>query len=76
MARAHMPLEVVFELLDLAEGMVAARYRRQHPGAAQAEVDAAVRAWLRDRPGAPHGDAVGRRVAWPRPPATPASHWS
>jgi hypothetical protein len=24
-------------------------------------------AWLRDRPGAEHGDAAGRPIPWPRP---------
>jgi Rv0078B-related antitoxin len=65
---ARYPLEVVFELVDLASGMVAARYRREHPGAGDDEVEAAVIAWLGQRPGAPDGDAVGRLVPWPRPP--------
>jgi hypothetical protein len=59
------PLEIVFEMFELATGMVAARYRREHPGASDGEVEAAVAAWISDRPGAPGGDAQG--VARSRP---------
>lgn len=60
------PLEIVFDLFEVATGMVAARYRREHPDASQEEVDAAVAAWVSSRPGAPDGDAPGRVVSWPR----------
>ncbi|MFN0089737.1 MAG: hypothetical protein ACKVWR_05620 [Acidimicrobiales bacterium] len=63
--RVH-PLEVAFALTELGMRMQAERYRRDHPDASEADVEAAVRAWLHDRPGAPDGDAVGRSVAWPR----------
>jgi hypothetical protein len=36
--------------------------RRRHPDASEAEVDALLVAWLRERP----PDAPGRRIAWPR----------
>jgi hypothetical protein len=40
--------------------MVEARFRREHPVATEHEVREAVKAWWRDRPGAPIGDTVGR----------------
>ena len=38
------------------------RFRRENPGATDDEVTAFMRAWLRERPGAEHGDADGRPV--------------
>jgi hypothetical protein len=40
----------------------AQRFRREHPGCAEAEVDQAVAEWLARRP----ADAPGRVVSWPR----------
>jgi hypothetical protein len=54
-----------FELTELGMRMLAQRYRREHPEATEREVEDHVRAWLRDRPGAPDGDAVGRVVPFP-----------
>ena len=34
--------------------------RRRHPEADEAEIERGLAAWLRHRPGAEHGDAVGR----------------
>jgi len=59
-------LEDALELADLAERMVRARLRRQQPELSIAELEARVRAWLHERPGAPDGDAEGRRVELPR----------
>jgi hypothetical protein len=55
-------LEDALELADLAERMVESRLRREHPDWSEAAIEAAVLAWLRERPGAPHGDAPGRVV--------------
>jgi hypothetical protein len=60
------PLKIVFEMFELATGMVAARYRREHPDASDAEVEAVVAAWISDRPGAPGGDAPGVARSVPR----------
>ena len=57
---ARFPLQVAFDLSDFAVKVRAERHRREHPGATDDDVDAVVRAWLRDRPGAEHGDAEGR----------------
>jgi len=40
--------------------------RRSHPAADGAAIEELLRAWLRTRPGAEHGDGVGRSVTWPR----------
>lgn len=54
------------ELYDLAEAMVRQRLRRERPDASDAEIEAGVRAWRHERPGAEHGDGPGRLVPWPR----------
>lgn len=56
------PLAVAFELLELGARLRAQRHRREHPDATEGEVDAVVRRWMRDRPGAEHGDSPGRQV--------------
>jgi len=55
-------LEDALELAELAERMVRMRLRREHPGYDQAQIEREVLNWLHDRPGAEHGDAVGRVV--------------
>ena len=42
--------------------------RRRFPEADDDEIDRRLRAWLQERPGAEHGDGVGRPVSWPRTP--------
>jgi len=67
--RAETPAErirIVFELFEFAEAMVRQNWLRRHPGATPEEVDAAVLAWLSDRPGAEFGDCEGRPIEWPR----------
>lgn len=44
------------------------RLKREHPGETDAEIERRITAWLHERPGAEHGDAVGRVVPWPRRP--------
>jgi hypothetical protein len=46
--------------------MMRQNLRRNHPTLSDAEIEERVTAWLRERPGAEFGDAVGRRVPWPR----------
>jgi hypothetical protein len=52
-------LEDALELADLAERMVRARLRRDHPEWSDGELEERVLAWLHERPGAEHGDAEG-----------------
>jgi hypothetical protein len=42
------------------------QFRRRFPEADETEIDRLFRAWLQVRPGAEHGDGVGRPVTWPR----------
>jgi hypothetical protein len=39
--------------------------RKQFPEATEAEIEKRLRAWLRHRPGAEHGDSSGKPVPWP-----------
>lgn len=59
-------LEAALELAELAEQMVRERLRRAHPEANEDELEEKVLAWLHSRPGAEHGDAVGKVVLLPR----------
>lgn len=52
-------VRVALELHALGEQMLRSRLRRERPDITDAALDEAIRAWLRDRPGARHGDAVG-----------------
>jgi hypothetical protein len=61
-------LRVAFDLSDAAIVLVRARLHREHPRATDAEVERLLESWLSTRPGAEHGDGVGRVVAWPRVP--------
>jgi hypothetical protein len=44
---------------DMGVRMQRTRLRRTHPDASEDEIEAEVRAWLRRRPGAEHGDFPG-----------------
>lgn len=71
MAREHdlaaQRLQLAFELYEAGEAMMRAKLRRQHPDASERDIEALLVAWLRERPGAEHGDCVGTPVPWPRP---------
>lgn len=56
-------MELAFDLYRVAEEMKRQNLRRQNPDATEEEIEEGVRDWLRRRPGAKHGDGVGR----PRP---------
>lgn len=57
--RSVTGLALALELTELGAQLQAQRYRREHPGASDADVAQFVRAWMLDRPGAPYGDADG-----------------
>jgi hypothetical protein len=61
-------LRVAFDLFEAGVSMRRASLRREHPEAGPDEIDRLLREWLATRPGAEHGDAIGR----PRP-VDPAS---
>ncbi|MGI8814697.1 MAG: hypothetical protein ACR2G2_05260 [Pseudonocardia sp.] len=52
-------LLTAFELHDFGVRIYRQRLRLERPEAGDEEIDAAVDAWLRKRPGAEHGDGVG-----------------
>lgn len=52
-------MRVALDLYEVGEGMMRARLRRERPDADDAEIDAAIVAWLQHRPGAEFGDFPG-----------------
>lgn len=58
--------QTTLSLFELGEAMLRQKLKRKYPEASPAELDAHVREWLERRPGAEHGDGVGRPVPWPR----------
>jgi len=61
-------LRAAIEMSETGVEMMRQTLRRTHPELTELEIEARVRAWLMDRPGAPFGDAVGRPATWPRRP--------
>ena len=52
-------------LYEFAEAQMRQRLRRKRPAASDQEIEAMVQEWLLHRPGAEHGDAIGRPIPWP-----------
>ncbi|HEX9820937.1 MAG TPA: hypothetical protein VGD07_15145 [Methylomirabilota bacterium] len=61
-------LRAALELFETGVEMMRQNLRRKHPTLTDLEIEARLTAWLSERPGAEFGDAVGRRVGWPRRP--------
>jgi hypothetical protein len=61
------PQDVSAWLSTVRSGVVITRQslRRRMPGASESAIRDALNAWLHERPGAEHGDAVGLPVAPP-----------
>lgn len=59
-------LEMALELFEMGEQIMLQNLRRRHPQASEAEITERLAAWLRTRPGAEHGDSVGKLVEWSR----------
>ena len=59
-------LRLAFELFEAGVAMTRANLRRERPEWTPAQVEARLVEWLRERPGAEHGDAEGRPGHWPR----------
>jgi len=53
-------MELTFDLYEMAEQMMRQNLRRRNPAASEEEIEAGIREWLHRRPGAEHGDGVGR----------------
>jgi len=62
-------MRVVCELFESGVELMRQNLRRRHPVESDLEIEARLVEWLRTRPGAEHGDAVGRL----RDPAEPAA---
>ena len=53
-------MEMAFDLYEMAEEMMRQNLRRRNPEASEREIEQGIREWLHRRPGAEHGDGVGR----------------
>ncbi|MBL4689119.1 MAG: hypothetical protein JKY37_31290 [Nannocystaceae bacterium] len=59
---AKQKMRTALELGDLAVRMMRQNLRRRTPRASDEEIEAALQAWVRTRPGAEHGDCDGRPI--------------
>jgi hypothetical protein len=55
-------LRLALDLFATGEALMRQRLKRLHPDWTGLQVEAEIGNWLRDRPGARYGDAVGRPV--------------
>jgi len=67
-AQAAARLRMALGMFETGVEMMRQKLRRDHPDLPNHEIEARVRIWLQERPGAEFGDAVGRHVNWPRRP--------
>ena len=65
-SKAATRLRLTLDLFETGVEMMRQKLRRDNPDLADHEVEARLGAWLRERPGAEFGDAVGRAATWPR----------
>ncbi len=56
---ANCKLQIVAQLLDIAERAFVHKLLKRHPDMIEADVKSAIRNWYATRPGAEHGDGVG-----------------
>lgn len=64
-AVAAKRLRLAFDLYEAGEKLMRANLRRRHPSASGSEIEAMLRNWLTQRPGAEHGDSPGRARVLP-----------
>lgn len=55
-------LAATFDLFDLGVRLMRQNLRRLHPEASDEDIDRRLGDWMRHRPGAEAGDAVGRSI--------------
>src|SRR5262245_17391909 len=67
--RAAEKLRLACDLFEAGVDLMRQKLRREHPALPAPEIELLLAHWLSTRPGAEHGDAVGR----PRNPAEPAA---
>jgi len=58
---ASQKLAIAFELFESGVDLMRQNLRRRHPAETPDEIEVRLGRWLATRPGAEHGDAVGRR---------------
>ena len=58
-------LRLACDLFDSGVAMMRETLRRKFPTASEGAIADALAGWLRERPGAEHGDAPGRLREWP-----------
>jgi len=66
LAIAAGKLRLALSLHNDGVALMRQNFRRRHPDETDEQIDERLRAWLQHRPGAVHGDAVGRSTSWPR----------
>lgn len=59
---------IAFDLFEAGVDMYRQTLRRRHPDADDAEIERRLGEWLRERPGAEHGDVAGPIRVRPLPP--------
>ena len=59
-AAAARTFRLTLDLFDAGVQLMRQNLRRRDPHADNREIDRRIGAWLRERPGADHGDAPGR----------------
>ncbi|MFL6192950.1 MAG: hypothetical protein ACJ75H_02170 [Thermoanaerobaculia bacterium] len=64
---ASRRFRTAMDLFEAGIAMMRQNLRRQFPDADEKEIATRLALWLRERPGAEHGDCEGRPVDWPRP---------
>ncbi len=65
-AAAAARFKLALDLCEAGEAMMRETLRRRNPAADEATIERLLGEWLRDRPGAPHGDGEGRPADWRR----------
>jgi hypothetical protein len=66
-------LLTAFDLFEFGCEVMRQNLRRQHPRASEAEVEQRLGEWLQKRPGAEHGDGLGRVMPLPEELRDPAA---
>ncbi len=66
METAADKMRIAFEMHRAGVAMHRLTLRRRHPQMTDAEIDAALEAWLLERPGAEWGDGEGTPCSFPR----------
>ena len=58
--RVAANLRAALDMFGLGESIMRQNLRRAYPLASDSEIEAKLQSWLRERPGAEHGDGPGK----------------